>query len=165
MVHGASAQNPDLICFSHLRWNFVFQRPQHLMTRCARDRRVYFVEEPVFTAAADPWLDVDTADGGTVVVPPLPHGLDDPSIAAAQRLLIDELMTRERIRHYVAWYYTPMALAFTEHLRPAAVVYDCMDDLSAFQGAPAALRAREAALLARTDLMLTGGQSLYEAKR
>jgi UDP-galactopyranose mutase len=40
-----------------------------------------------------------------------------------------------------------------------------MDELSAFQGAPAALRSREAALMTRADLMLTGGQTLYEAKR
>jgi len=65
----------------------------------------------------------------------------------------------------VLWYYTPMALPFTRHLKPLAVVYDCMDELSAFAGAPPALRQREAELMKRADIVLTGGQSLYEAKR
>ena len=62
----------DVICLSHLRWNFVFQRPQHLMTRCARERRVYFVEEPVLEAAAQPRLRIERSDGVTVVCPVLP---------------------------------------------------------------------------------------------
>ena len=97
------------------------------MTRCARDRRVYFVEEPVFGAAIEPRLEVETSGGVTVVVPHLPHGLDETGITAAQRLLLDGLIVREGMRDYIAWYYTPMALAFTEHLQPVAVVYDCMD--------------------------------------
>ena len=71
----------------------------------------------------------------------------------------------QRIGTHVLWYYTPMALPFTRHLKPLAVVYDCMDELSAFAGAPPALRQREAELMKRADLVLTGGQSLYEAKR
>lgn len=82
-----------------------------------------------------------------------------------QRRLLDELFTRERITNYVLWYYTPMAVGFTDHLRPQTIVYDCMDELSAFAHAPAALRLREAALMRRADLVFTGGQSLYEAKR
>jgi UDP-galactopyranose mutase len=159
------ASRPDVICLSHLRWHFVFQRPQHLMTRCARDRRVYFVEEPIFEAGIAPRLDVDRSEAVVVAVPHLPHGLDDAAINESQRALLDDFIASEGIRHFIAWYYTPMALAFTDHLAPAATVYDCMDELSAFQGAPVALRSRETALLARADLMLTGGQTLYEAKR
>lgn len=66
---------------------------------------------------------------------------------------------------YVLWYYTPMALQFTRHLRPRAVVYDCMDELSAFRGASPLLRGLESELMSRADLVFTGGQSLYEAKR
>jgi glycosyltransferase involved in cell wall biosynthesis len=165
MNHGTPATNPDLLCFSHLRWNFVFQRPQHLMTRCAAERRVFFMEEPVFGDVATPRLDIEQADGVEVVTPQLPHGFDDATIISVQRHLLDELMQRARITDFVAWYYTPMPLAFTDHLRPLATVYDCMDELSAFRGAPAALKMREAELMKRTDLMLTGGQTLYEAKR
>jgi UDP-galactopyranose mutase len=164
MIHGTQGRNADLLCFSHLRWDFVFQRPQHLMTRCARDRRVYFFEEPIYEEGA-PRLELRRSSGVTIAVPRLPHGLDDAAAAAAQRALLDDLLAAERIADFVAWYYTPMALSFSAHLEPLATIYDCMDELSAFQGAPAALKAREAALMQRADLMLTGGQSLYEAKR
>lgn len=151
----------DLICFSHLRWNFVFQRPQHLLTRCAVDRRVFVVEEPVWMEDTTPRLDVQNTDGVFVAVPRLPRGAD----ATVMRRLIDDLIDTYRIEQFVLWYYTPMALAFTSHLAPAAVVYDCMDELSGFAHAPAELKARETELLTRADVVFTGGQSLYEAKR
>ena len=153
----------DLVCFSHLRWDFVFQRPQHLLTRCARDRRVFYVEEPVFEHGIKPHLKRHLRANVTVVVPHLPEGRHDHD--AMQRRLLDELFAEERVTEYLLWYYTPMALAFTDHLTPAAVIYDCMDELSAFKGAPALLKQREAALLQKASLVLTGGQSLYEAKR
>ena len=51
-------RKPDLVCLSHLRWDFVFQRPQHLLSRCARDRRVFFVEEPIFTDGSSVRLEI-----------------------------------------------------------------------------------------------------------
>jgi UDP-galactopyranose mutase len=161
----STAPAPDLVCLSHLRWDFVFQRPQHLMTRCARDRRVYFVEEPVFQQGIAPQLHLKTAGPVTTVVPLLPDGLTGDACASEQRRLLDELMRTERMAEYVLWYYTPMALAFTQHLAPLAIVYDCMDELSAFRGAPVALKKFEKQLMQRASLVLTGGQSLYEAKR
>lgn len=153
----------DLVCFSHLRWDFVFQRPHHLMSRHARTARVFYVEEPVHDSEA-PWLEVRTREGGvTVAVPHLPAGIVEP--VAAVRRLIDELLATHEVRDFVAWYYTPMALPFTRHLRPAAVVYDCMDELSAFRGAPPALPRLERELFALADVVFVGGQSLYEAKR
>jgi glycosyltransferase involved in cell wall biosynthesis len=165
-AHAMKARRPDLICLSHLRWNFVFQRPQHLLTRCARGRRVFFVEEPV-RGDGPSRLDVtrESDTGVHVVVPHLPHDLGEAESRHAQRDLIGELMRRHTIADYVLWYYTPMALPFTQHLAPAAVVYDCMDELSAFAGAPQALRDREAELMRRADVVFTGGYSLYEAKR
>jgi UDP-galactopyranose mutase len=155
----------DLICFSHLRWNFVFQRPQHLLSRCARDRRVFFVEEPHYDATT-PVLQVDRDRSGvTVVVPHLLPDLSSERTTAQLRVLLDRYLTTHRIREYVLWYYTPMALAFSRQLRPQAVVYDCMDELSAFAGAPAGLRDAERELMNRADLVLTGGVSLYESKR
>jgi UDP-galactopyranose mutase len=157
--------NVDLICFSHLRWNFVFQRPQHLLTRCARERRVYFVEEPCFGTDVSRLDTTQDPTGVTVVVPHLPTGLSAERVAHELRELLDRLLTRERLQHYVLWYYTPMALAFSDHLRPAAVVYDCMDELSGFAGAPPGLQDAERRLLAMADVVFTGGQSLFEAKR
>jgi UDP-galactopyranose mutase len=155
----------DVICLSHLRWNFVFQRPQHLMTRCARERRVFFVEEPQFGSDVTPALHCTAAGGVTIVVPQLCADMSADARRVALRQLLDEMVRTHGISDYVLWYYTPMALAFTDHLTPAAVVYDCMDELSAFKGAPARLRHFEAELMERADLVLTGGLSLYEAKR
>src|SRR5438874_10356528 len=156
---------PDLLCFSHLRWDFVFQRPQHLMTRFARERRVFFLEEP-FHEAVEPRLDVSERDGGVrVVVPHLPERLGEIATTGTLRALIESLLEEEEVQRYVCWYYTPMSLPYSRELRPIAAAYDCMDELSLFRGAPPALVAREKELLARADVVFTGGTSLYEAKR
>ena len=160
-----STSNPDIICLSHLRWDFVFQRPQHLLTRYARLHRVWFVEEPV-DGDGPARLDVQNRQQGVrVVVPHLPPGLDASTRVRLQRELLRDLCAQERIVDYVLWYYTPMALEFTRDLQPRAVVYDCMDELSGFAGAPPELREREQELLQRADVVFTGGQTLYEAKR
>jgi UDP-galactopyranose mutase len=162
---GSDLPVADIVCFSHLRWNFVFQRPQHLFTRCAQSRRVFFFEEPYFDSDV-PRLDSSRDQSGVIVVAPhLPGGLSSTEINAALRLLLDTLVVEERLAHVVAWYYTPMALAFSDHLRPAAIVYDCMDELAGFAGAPAGLLDAERALLARATVVFTGGHSLYQAKR
>jgi len=136
------------------------------MTRCAREcRRLFFFEEPVYEDGIAPHLEIEPSKGVHVVVPRLPAGIDDATAIKAQRLLLDELLERYQVSTFVSWYYTPMALPFSDHLEPAAVVYDCMDELASFKGAPAVLKDREAALLSLADLVLTGGQSLYEAKR
>ena len=159
-----------VICFSHLRWDFVFQRPQHLMTRFAADRAVIVVEEPL--AAADgeaAHLDqrVDAASGVVIATPRLPPGLDADASEAALALLLDTLLAERRIERPIAWYYTPMMLAFSRRVaeRAATVVYDCMDELSNFKFAPARLKALERELVGLADVVFTGGYSLYEAKR
>ena len=158
-------QLPDLVCLSHLRWNFVFQRPQHLLSRFARERRVFFFEEPIYGPGL-PRLEVtQSKEGVWVAVPHLPEGLTEAQVVAHQQTLLDELLAGHAVRRYVSWYYTPMAMAFTRHLTPMAVVYDCMDELSAFRGAPPGLLHNEAELLKLADVVFTGGQSLYEAKK
>lgn len=156
----------DVICLSHLRWNFVFQRPQHLMTRCARDRRVFYVEEPLFDAAAgSEWTEVRRESARLrVVVPHLAASCPQGDVASRLRRLLDALIAASETRRFVLWYWTPMALPFTRHLRPAAVVFDCMDDLSGFAGAPADLRILERELIGRADVVFTGGYSLFEVK-
>jgi UDP-galactopyranose mutase len=155
-----------LICFSHLRWHFVYQRPQHLMTRFAREHRVFFVEEPVATDAAEPWLECHAVDGGIqIVVPRIPSSLTGPEADAAQRALLDRVLAAEGIGRPVLYYFTPLALKFSDHIDASLVVYDCMDELSAFSGAPPETVGIEQALLAHADLVFTGGVSLFEAKR
>ncbi|HEU4714871.1 MAG TPA: glycosyltransferase family 1 protein [Pyrinomonadaceae bacterium] len=156
----------DLICFSHLRWDFVYQRPQHLLSRCARDRRVFFIEEPIF-GNSSMRLDVRETDSGVfVVVPHLPDGLrSEVAITAVMKEMIYRLFVDQAIDDYVFWYYTPMALRFASHFKPIASVYDCMDELSAFKGAHSELPLLERELFQNVDLVFTGGQTLYEAKR
>ncbi len=155
----------DVVCLSHLRWNFVFQRPQHLLTRCATRRRVFFFEEPIFEPGPVRLEVEQTHSGVRVAVPHLPPGLSPAENEDSLRELLAELFAKNSIDEYVLWYYTPMALGFTEHLEPAAIVYDCMDELSAFAQAPLSLRQRETELFRRADVVFTGGHSLYEAKR
>jgi UDP-galactopyranose mutase len=156
----------DLVCFSHLRWNFVYQRPQHLMTRCARERRVFFVEEPVFTPDPVPWLNSRVDDSGVcIVVPQIPEPTTPFELTDILADLIDGMFAKCRIHDAILWYYTPMARSFTRHLRASATIYDCMDELSLFRGAPPSIKTAEAELLAAADVVFTGGVSLYEAKK
>jgi hypothetical protein len=155
----------DVVCLSHLRWDFVYQRPQHLMSRFARRGRVFFVEEPHWGEGPARLEIGERPEGVRVAVPHLPHGLSAEESEEAQRVLLHGLIEEQGLDDYVLWYYTPMALGHSSGLSPAAVVYDCMDELSLFRGAPPALLERESRLLALADLVFTGGQSLYEAKR
>ncbi len=100
-----------------------------------------------------------------MVVPHLPGGRSPEWVEAAQRDLLLDLVERHGIESPILWLYTPMALPFIEGIEPSAVVYDCMDELSLFRGAPPALLERERRLLEIADLVFTGGQSLYESKR
>jgi glycosyltransferase involved in cell wall biosynthesis len=154
----------DVICLSHLRWGFVFQRPNHLMSRCARERRVFFFEEPTYDAEQSHLAVTQVAPNLYSAVPRLPASLAaDP--VSAQRAALAELCATYGIENPLLWFYTPMALAFAEDLPCALTIYDCMDELSAFHGAPPELCEMESKLLDRADLVFTGGHSLYEAKR
>lgn len=156
---------PLLLCFSHLRWNFVFQRPQHLLTRAARTHRVAVFEEPVFGDVDIPRLEVtEAAPSISVLVPHLPEGMSERSAAIAQRSLLDEYIA-DAGQPEALWYYSPLAMAFSAHVAAPVRIYDCMDELSGFRNAPATLPLMERRLLGRADLVFTGGMSLYEAKR
>jgi UDP-galactopyranose mutase len=156
----------DLLALSHLRWNFVYQRPQHLLTRCAASNRVFYFEEPVFADGIQPRLRQSTSHEGVIVaVPELPTGMTEEEGFAAQQQLIEAFLGENSISAPVLWYYTPMAMHFTSKIPAAAIVYDCMDELSAFRGAPPGLRAAEQRLFEAADLVFTGGRSLYESKR
>ncbi len=163
-----TAQNngaADLLCFSHLRWDFVYQRPQHLMKRCAMHHRVFFWEEPISDLAAGVSSYVEILSRGVNLWVLRPHlSLSSDSIAE-QRSLLRAFLEAHEVHRFVRWYYTPMALEFSADLHAAATVYDCMDELSAFAGAPPELLTREQELLRVSDVVFTGGISLYEVKR
>ena len=156
---------PTLIVFCHLRWDFVFQRPQHLMTRLAEHYRILFVEEPVHNEGEAHLKKTAVAPNITVCQPHTgiqAPGFHDDQIPTLQALLADLVPEGERP---VVWFYTPMALPLLQGFDPALVVYDCMDELAAFKNAPKQLLQRENALLNIADLCFTGGPSLYQSKR
>ena len=140
------------------------QRPQHLMQRFARSRRVYFFEEWIPTDHHLPYLEFHRfADTEVVAVRPrVPHDWHGSRLEAALSALLDELLWVTRSTRPILWFYTPMMYALAAHVDAAAVVYDCMDVLANFRFAPAELTAREAELMKRADLVFTGGHSIYE---
>jgi glycosyltransferase involved in cell wall biosynthesis len=155
----------NIVCLSHLRWDFVFQRPQHLLSRAAREGRVYYVEEPIVGDGLARLTVTERVGGLRVVVPVVNPTSTQEEQERFQATALAELLQADGVTDYVVWYYTPMALPLTTRLNPQAVAYDCMDELSAFAGAPARLRDLEVALFTTADVVFTGGQSLYEAKR
>ena len=127
---------------------------------------VLFVEEPVFDDIAPARLELHPITSNlTVGVPHLSRGVDTGAAAILQRALLNEVCARYDMSNPYLWFYTPMAITFAGEIPASAIVYDCMDELSAFKDAPAELPELEGLLLNRADLVFTGGLSLYEAKR
>ncbi|MBF9232803.1 glycosyltransferase [Microvirga alba] len=165
-LFSTESEKPLLVCFSHLRWDFVWQRPQHLLSRAARHYDVLVIEEPVFKPGIAAHMDVSERPHGVVVaVPVLKEGLSQKEVITTQRGLIAALIGRRAREPRVFWYYTPMAMAFTNDLECDVCIYDNMDELSLFRGASHELLTFESELFAHSDLVFTGGMSLYEAKR
>ena len=163
---GTSSESSLLFCLSHLRWNFVFQRPQHLLTRAAKSNIVVYFEEPVFENVGKPFLRATEPSANIrVLTPVLPEGTSASEAIDIQRMLVNKALAATQHERLVLWYYTPMVLPFTDHLDCDVCVYDCMDELSAFRNAPRELVQMERLLMQRADVVFTGGQSIYEAKR
>jgi glycosyltransferase involved in cell wall biosynthesis len=171
MVLGRSWSWP-IVVHSHLRWSFVWQRPQQIHSRLAETRPVLFMEEPEFPAdCRESWLRLSNPlPNLTVATPVLPREIEGRAAEERQvRLLLQGVLAGPLGRRFagaVHWLFTPLMIdqvdAFPE---PAAVVYDCMDELSQFEFAPPELRERERRLLRRADLVFTGGHRLFLAKR
>ncbi|HEX4512568.1 MAG TPA: glycosyltransferase [Polyangiaceae bacterium] len=149
----------DIVCLSHFRWGFVFQRPNHLMTRFARERRTFFFEEPIFDVS-EPQLEMKRVSDNLIVVTPHLPEADHAKTIQRQKQVLDRLMQDFAVKDPVLWFYTPMALQFAPHIRPLLTIYDCVDELSA----PEVVR-HEKELLSRADLVFMGGHSLWEAKK
>lgn len=174
LISTPPAQRPDstsrlpenLVCFSHLRWDFVFQRPQHLLTRFSKSMNVFYLEEPVYSENPTAYYD-HTFRGKqlTIITPHLPAGLSEEDSLVMQKDLFDEFMVAKAFSDYGFWYYTPMALEFSRQYSPLLTVFDCMDELSAFKFAPESIKILEQELLIKANIVFTGGHSLYEAKK
>lgn len=154
----------EVVCFSHLRWDFVFQRPQHLLTRFADHFRIFYVEEPLHHSDHDHYSEV-IHNNIHVIKLHLTGAPDETNVTGRLQSLLTALFAKNKINEYILWFYTPMALPMTQRLHPVITVYDCMDELSAFKFAPPALKQLEKDLLKKAEIVFTGGHSLYEAKK
>jgi UDP-galactopyranose mutase len=152
-----------LLCLSHLRWDFVRQRPHHLLSRAAQRYAVLYVEEPHVRPGVHPHWELAHRDRVMLATPILPESLARPARNAMLAVLLDRLLDGEQPA--VAWFYTPLALEFARHLHADVTVYDNMDELALFHGADSRIALLETELLARADLVFTGGLGLWEAKR
>jgi UDP-galactopyranose mutase len=156
---------PTIIVFCHLRWDFVYQRPQHLLTQLAQTFNIIVVEEPFYSEGKSflktyqPSLNITICQPHTAI---RAHGFHDEQLGELEPLLTNLVPDGESP---IVWFYTPMALPLLKQFNPSLIVYDCMDELSAFQNAPKQLLQREKALLNIADVVFTGGPSLYQAKR
>jgi len=165
-TRGEAPEASLLVCLSHLRWNFVFQRPQHLLTRAAKGHKVIYVEEPVYENVPRAVMRAHDAEPTLrILTPVLPEGTNAADAVDLQRMLLDRTLAQHSYDQLILWYYTPMALPFSDHIEADVCVYDCMDELSAFKNAPRELIQLERLLMQKADVVFTGGQSIYEAKR
>lgn len=156
----------NIICFSHLRWDFVFQRPQHLLTRWAKEMPVYYIEEPIFGNFEVNYLKARAYNENiTIITPHIQEQSGENEIQQYLEDAIKKLIKWNNITDYLFWYITPMAMPFSKNLNPKLVVYDCMDELSHFKGAHPDMIKNEASLLKVADVVFTGGQYLYEYKK
>ncbi|WP_210521013.1 glycosyltransferase family 1 protein [Hymenobacter terricola] len=161
---------PDLVCFAHLHWDFVWQRPQHLLSRFAQHGRVFYVEDAFYHGddLIEPHVETKERDNGVkVVVVHLPQRLraDEEASDQVQFEVLSKFFYEQGLTRYIFWYYTPMALGKSRQFHPALTVYDCMDELANFKFAAPELKSREQELFRKADLVFTGGHTLYEAKR
>jgi len=156
-----------IICFSHLRWDFVLQRPQHLMRRFAKHKQVFFFEEYIPCDHPLPYLEHHAFPDANVIAlrPRLPHWWGARARDQALRELLNILLATIRVSRPLLWFYTPMMFGFARDIEAGGIVYDCMDELSNFRQAPPELRTLETELIHKADVVFTGGHSLYEAKR
>jgi UDP-galactopyranose mutase len=156
---------PVIIAVSHLRWNFVYQRPQHLLSRLAKHYDIIFFEEPKFHEKEHLMVVTKPHPNVTVYTPRTPvkaAGFHDDQLPYLKPLVRELGTDHEKA---IVWFYTPMAMPLLDELDPEFVVYDCMDELAAFKNSPKQLLQRENALFKKADIVFTGGPSLYRAKR
>ena len=172
VVRPTAADEVSFIVHSHLRWNFVWQRPQQILSRLARDHRILFIEEPL-AAPALARLELSEPHPNVIrAVPLLPRAADlsveqqyHLIVPMLQRALREDPLLAGRFERSVQWFYSPMPAPQTlNQLAAQAVVYDCMDELSSFRFAPSDIAQRERLLLANADVVFTGGHQLYESK-
>ncbi len=173
----AAAKSPSsypLIVHSHLCWDWVWQRPQQFLSRLSRRHEVLFVEGPVSVSGLEASYSTrrhfSNFPNITVFQTFIPDGRwhDGHWVDGERHRLLREALAgplKGRFDGAVQWFYDPMAVtAFAGRMNESAIVYDCMDELSQFKGAPPALVERERDLLRVADVVFAGGRKMHESK-
>lgn len=171
----------DIVCLCDILWNFDDQRSQYLKNHCFAGGRVFLIEKPIFQQHEPGRLEINQDSSGVVVVVPyLPQNSTADETNADLRRLIDDLLVEYQVCNYICWYYTAVAIAFTRHLQPQAIIYDCTIGLSPSNGKHDCVRWKHesqiqqeisnpkcyqspdyaAELLQRADLVFTGEKTL-----
>lgn len=156
----------NLLCFSHLRWDFLLQRPQQLLLRFAEHSNVYYFENPVFDAKEDPYFSFETrSETLWKMVPHLRPGLTSSQITKCLSQLIDGFLENVKLEDWTFWYYTASALLFTKKYKPGITVYDCMDEVSMFRHCPEDMSILEKKLVEKADLIFTQSYTIPTCKK
>jgi glycosyltransferase involved in cell wall biosynthesis len=159
----------DLIVLSHVRWTDAWQRPHHVVSRLARERRTWFVEGPSPGGHQPPRL-VTLADGDVTRawLEPPPTGEGDGDAAGPEtvetyrRLLPGLVGPADGDR--VVWLCTPLALDIAGALDPTVLVYDvAIDELLSLRGVPQGVALAQKEALARADVVFTASPSLHRS--
>ncbi|MEA5514566.1 UDP-galactopyranose mutase [Nodularia sp. UHCC 0506] len=159
-----TAETPEIVCLSNLRWNSVHPRLKHILSRCTSQRRVIFIEEVIFTDQLMGRLDVrQNKNGLVIVIPSLPNRLSEENVNADLQKLINAFFQENHIDNYIFWYCTSKAIAFTRNLKPQAIIYDCMDELPTIKSIPPALQEYDSEMFSIADLVFIIGEQSSQA--
>jgi len=155
VTENASNSKYDMVVFCHLRWDFVYQRPQHIISRMAKDMKILMIEEP--------WHRPEEKESRLTVVNENLHILQ-PNVTSIEEIetVLPQYFTSKKVN--VGWFYSASFVPLLNKFEFNTVVYDCMDELTLFKGAPEKLIEQEKYLMSNADIVFTGGKSLYESK-
>lgn len=154
----------DLLAFSQTRWGFVYQRTQYLLSRYAKHRRVFFIEEPNFADTTQiSYRKIFAENGIEVIKPVLPQDLGQSEITEAMKRVVDDLLEDEFIINFSIWYDTPKAIDYSRHLSPISTIYDCIAESSPEK--PEELSVQEIELLEKADLVFASNANLYSHRK
>jgi len=156
-TENSGAQYYDMIVFCHLRWDFVYQRPQHLISRMSKDLKILLVEEPIAKNENGDAANFTAISKNLHVLQPMVDSIE------AIGTILQQYVKNKNVA--TGWFYSAAFSPLLQSIHFDVVVYDCMDELSLFKGAPQHLIDQEKFLLSNADIVFTGGKSLYESKK
>ena len=148
----------EMVVFCHLRWDFVYQRPQHIISRLSKDMKILMIEEPV------PFDDHEKNTANLIVINDNLHILQ-PKTTSIDKIenILKQFIPNKNIP--IGWFYSASFVSLLEYFSFETIIYDCMDELTLFKGAPSELLVQEKFLIANADIIFTGGKSLYDSKK